>query len=231
MAVKTTGILLARKTSKPSHTSKSLASISDEPISVPVQRLRPTQVAVGMWAVAAKRKRLEVRKAKGEKLDQFLRSRPIPTVRGPRNLLYIVDHHHLTLAVMQSGVATMFAAIIKDLSNVPAERFWSEMIAEGLAYPFDEFGDRIPLSRIPKSMVALKADPYRDLAWSVREAGGFEKCWTKYSEFRWANFFRTSIDPRVVERDYGRAVSIALRLARSSSAAHLPGFLAMQEAA
>lgn len=175
-----------------------------------------------MRAVAAKRRRL---KEKGDKLESFLKNRVIPAVRGPRDALYIVDHHHRTLALLQCGVDTVFATVVGDLSDLPSEAFWPEMVNNGWAYPFSEEGEPIAHRRIPASIAQLRADPYRDLAWSVREIGGFEKSWMNYSEFRWANYFRTSIDPRVVEGDYERAVALALRLARSSSAAHLPGYI------
>lgn len=192
------------------------------PVAVSIRDLRPTQTAVGMRAVAAKRRRL---KDKGGKLEGFLRSRVIPAVRGPRDALYIVDHHHRTLALLQCGVESAFANVVGDLSDLTREAFWQAMIANGWAYPFGEDGEPIAHRQIPASMAQLRADSYRDLAWSVRESGGFEKSWVNYSEFRWANYFRTSIDPHVVESDYERAVAIALRLAKSSSAAHLPGYI------
>jgi len=197
------------------------------PLSVPLGDLRPTQTAVGMRAVAAKRRRL---KDKGDKLESFLKSRAIPAVRGPRNTLYIVDHHHRTLALLQCGVETVFVNVVGDLADLPRDDFWRAMIANGWAYPFNEEGEPIAHRHIPASIAQLRADPYRDLAWSVRENGGFEKSWLNYSEFRWANYFRTSIDPRVVEDDYERAVALALRLAKSSSAAHLPGYIGKSEA-
>lgn len=192
------------------------------PTLVRVHNLRPTQTAVGMRAVAAKRRRLA---SKGRKLVAFLRERPIPAVLGPRKALYIVDRHHMTAALLQSGVDHAFAHVIGDLSHLTTDNFWFEMVAEGWAHPFSVTGARVSHRCIPTSIADLRADPYRDIAWSVREAGGFAKSWVAYSEFRWANFFRTSIDPRVVAADYDRAVSIALRLARSSSASHLPGYL------
>ena len=38
-------------------------------------------------------------------------------------------------------------------------------------------------------------DPYRSLAWIVRDKHGYLKNDTPFSEFKWANFFRTRILP------------------------------------
>lgn len=193
--------------------------------------LRPTQGSVGMRAVAAKQQRIEVRKADPERLAAFLNRRVIPAVRGPAQQLYIVDHHHLSLALIRSGIERAFVTVLKDLSGCSGSTFWDHMAHEGFAYPYDEKGEPIPARALPSTMRALRADGYRDLAWSVREAGGYEKSWIKYSEFKWANFFRTSIDPRLVKNDYDLALKLALRLARSSNASGLPGYRAEKAAA
>lgn len=196
---------------------------SSAPITVPIESLRPTQVAVGMRAVAAKRKQLAARKRR--KIGRYLERRPIPAVYGPGQELYIVDHHHLSVALLQSRVANAFVRIIDDYSDLTPRQFWSTMEKQGLVYPFDETGSRVSLSRMPCDIDSLKADVYRDLAWSVREAGGFKKTRAPYSEFRWAEFFRTTIPKRLVIDCYEEAVSLGRKLARSAAAAGLPGYV------
>ena len=97
------------------------------------------------------------------------------------------------------------------------------MEAEGCLYPFDEEGRRIKPSRLPARLAGLRADPYRDLAWSVREAGGYDKGTRPYSEFAWADYFREQISERAIDRDYDAAVAKAVQLARRKDAAGLPG--------
>ena len=58
-----------------------------------IASFRPTQGAVGMRAVARKRRKLENRVAKGRRVEKVLRARPIPTVLGPNGALYLVDCH------------------------------------------------------------------------------------------------------------------------------------------
>jgi hypothetical protein len=99
------------------------------------------------------------------------------------------------------------------------------MEAEGRLYPFDEEGRRVPPALLPLGLHELRHDPYRDLAWEVREAGGFVKSRIAYAEFQWANFFRQHITLSSVRRDHDAAVERATRLARSRPAAKLPGYV------
>lgn len=210
---------------KPSSPTRSCAALSDGlQILVPLETLRPTQVAVGPRAVADKRRRLGSHVRKPKKLARYLAQRPIPAVYGPRSEIYIVDHHHLSMALMHSGVLAAYVEILDDFSALTPAKFWSAMEARGLIYPFDEQGRRVAVSRLPRGVRQLRDDPYRDLAWSVREAGGFSKTRAPFSEFRWAEFFRQRLDPLVVSRNYKRAVAQATLLARSAEAAQLPGF-------
>ena len=195
-------------------------------VRVPLEELRPTQSAVGMRAVAKKRARVEQRASESKRLEKFLGKRPIPSVLGPGGELFMIDHHHLGLALWQAEVESAFVFIIEDLSVLPVAAFWREMEAKGRLYPFDEAGRRIRPSRLPVRLGGLRADPYRDLAWSVREAGGYDKVARPYSEFEWADYFRGRITEAALARDYDAAVQRAVRLARKKTASRLPGYRA-----
>ena len=178
-----------------------------------------------MRAVAMKRRRIEKRLDKRSRFRRFLEDRPIPSVRGPGGQLFMVDHHHLGLALWQAEVETAFVHVIEDLSVLPVATFWRRMEHDGRAYPFDETGRRIAPSRLPRRLDALAEDGYRDLAWSVREAGGFMKSQVPFSEFAWANFFRARIPLSILARDFDLAHDKAMWLARSRDARALPGFI------
>lgn len=195
-----------------------------KPIFVPLDLLRPTQMAVGMRAVAAKREKVERRADKPRKMMHYLEKRPIPAVLGPNTGIYIIDHHHLSLALWLSDVSEVFVDIIDDLSRVSPPRFWNRMAADGRIHPYDSSGQNVQADQLPTHIRELASDPYRDLAWSVREAGGFAKTTTPYSEFRWAAYFRRNIAPSTVRRDFDLAHDQAMWLARSRCAARLPGF-------
>jgi hypothetical protein len=147
-------------------------------------------------------------------------------VRGPGGRLYIVDRHHLGVALWQAEVERAYVRIIDDLSRLAPRAFWHHMEAAGWVYPFDERGERVSLSDLPARLDALRSDLYRDLAWSVRVAGGFVKSPEPFAEFRWAEFFRANLARRALREDYEAAVKSAHRLARSKEAKALPGYIA-----
>ena len=50
-----------------------------------------------------------------------------------------------------------------------------------------------PPQTLPTHIKDLAFDPYRSLAWIVREQHGYLKNNVPFSEFKWANFFRTRV--------------------------------------
>jgi hypothetical protein len=201
------------------------ASHSTPLIRVPITSLRPTQAAVGMRAVATKRQKVEKRARQRGRIDDYLGQRPIPSVLGPGGDLFMIDHHHLGLALWQAEVESAFVIVVEDLSVLPVAAFWRRMEADGRVYPFDGDGQRISPARLPRRLGGLRADAYRDLAWSVREAGGFHKTRAPYAEFVWADFLRPRISEQALRRDYDGAVVKAVKLCRSRQAGGLPGFV------
>jgi hypothetical protein len=196
-----------------------------KPFPVALEILRPTQMAVGMRAVESKRRKIERRAKSRRRLRNYLEERPVPAIRGPGEGFFIIDRHHLSLALWQSDVDEAFVTLVGDLSHLPRERFLRQMASLGLLYAYDGHGRPISPTQLPVTLGALRCDPYRDLAWSVRRAGGFQKTNRPYAEFCWANFFRTRIPRATVRSDFGHAHDRAMRLARSQAAQHMPGYL------
>lgn len=204
-------------------TRRSKCVASGALVRAPLELLRPTQMAVGMRSVVRKQRKLERRAGKRKRIEKILVKRPIPAVRGHGGALFIVDHHHFGLALWQAQVKSVYAQVIDDLSALSPAAFWRRMEADGWLHLYDERGQRIKPALLPTSLDALRHDPFRDLAWDVREAGGFRKADEPYAEFHWANFFREHIALSAIRRDYKAAVRTALKLSRSEQAAHLPG--------
>ncbi len=194
-------------------------------LSFPPEELRPTQLTVGMRAVAAKREKVERRARSFRKLRRFLEDRPIPAIRGPNDDLFIIDHHHLSLALLKSDVEEAFVTVVGDLSHLPRKGFLQKMAGLGLLHAYDTHGHPVSPTKLPERLDKLRSDPFRDLAWSVREAGGFAKTGKPYAEFRWADFFRTRIPRSTVRRDFDYAHDRAMWLARSREAARMPGYV------
>ncbi|MGA8610324.1 MAG: ParB-like protein [Xanthobacteraceae bacterium] len=189
---------------------------------VAITDLRPTQITVGMREVMAKRKRWrETGTTKGRK---FLGKHMIPVILGPKRRHFVIDHHHLALALHEEGVSDLAVTVVANLSRLESDEFWTVMDNHGWMHPFDAKGRRRHYGDIPKSVTAMVDDPYRSLAGELRRVGGFAKDTMPFSEFVWADFLRRRVKQRMVEQDFDRAMEMALKLAKSSDADYLPGW-------
>jgi hypothetical protein len=195
-----------------------------EPVltTVAITDLRPTQLTVGMREVMAKRKRW--RETGVKKGNKFLGRHLIPVILGPKRRNYVIDHHHLALALHDEGVKQVAVTVIADLSQLDGDAFWVFMDNRSWMHPFDTKGKRHHYKDIPKSVTDLVDDPFRSLAGELRRAGGFAKDTTPFSEFLWADFLRRRMKPKSVERDFARAVEKAMQLAKGMEANYLPGW-------
>lgn len=182
-------------------------------------------MAVGMRAVEAKRQKVEKHINRRRKMRRFLEKRPIPVIQGPDDEYYLIDHHHLCLALWHNEVDEVFIRIVSDLSDMSKREFLRSMTAFGWMHAFDVQGQKICPTRLPPSIDKLRSDPYRDLAWSVRRAGGLRKTEIPFIEFAWANYFRLNIPEQLVRTDFKKAHGAAMKLARSQVARKLPGFV------
>lgn len=180
-------------------------------------------MAVGMRSVKYKRRRIEHRRA--GRIEKVLAGRPIPAVLGPKGQLFMIDRHHFGLALWQADVTAAYVHLIADKSQLGQAAFLREMEAEGRLYPYDEDGQRVSLKLLPTTLWDLRNDPFRDLAWEVRAAGGYHKSRMPFAEFSWANFFRERISLASVRHNYDGAIGKAMKLTRHAAAAELPGFL------
>jgi hypothetical protein len=189
---------------------------------VPLGELRPTQITVGMREVAAKRKAW--RGKSGEKGAEYLGNHMIPAVLGPKDRCYIIDHHHLTRALLDESVASVLVVIVKRLKRLDMDAFWFFLDNHNWMHPFDDKGRRCGYEAIPKSVGELVDDPFRSLAGELRHIGGFAKDTTPFSEFLWADFLRRRIKRKSVDADFEGALEEALRLAKSEDADYLPGW-------
>lgn len=195
-----------------------------EPILRPVAilDLRPTQITIGMREV--REKRMELRRRGDKEIARFLGTHMIPVILGPAKRCYIIDHHHLSLALHGEGLKQVLVLVVSDLSTLDRGAFWTFLDNSGWTHPYDENGVRRDYAEIPKTVDKMKDDPYRSLAGELRRAGGFAKDTTPFSEFLWADFLRRHIKRKKVRGDFDRAFKAALKLAHSRDAHYLPGW-------
>ena len=184
--------------------------------------LHPTQMTAGFAEVALKRREWAALSKKDRK--QLLASHWFPSVLGPRGRSYIVDHHHLGLALLEEGVEHVKLMVLEDLSYLAPAIFWRVMEQRNWVHPFDENGKRQPYTDIPARITDLVDDPHRSLAGMLRSAGGFAKDTSPFAEFLWADYLR----PHIPRGQIRKALDVALReaqgLAKSPLARYLPGW-------
>ena len=189
--------------------------------------LHPTQITVGAAEVAVKRAQWAGLKRKER--QRTLSAHWFPVVKGPRGRHYIVDHHHLGLALHEEAVDHVWVMELDDLSAIEGEAFWRVMEFHRWAHPYDEKGRRLDYGAIPSDIAKLRDDPYRSLAGLVRKAGGYAKDTAPFSEFLWADFFRPLIAPKKLRKTATQALPVealqqAVALARGPAARYLPGW-------
>jgi hypothetical protein len=188
----------------------------------PIADLKPTQITVGLHEVEEKRKRFrQMNAAEG---GAFIGRHMIPCVLGPKKRHYLIDNHHLALALHKEGVEQVLVNVVADLGALTKTSFWRFMDNRNWCHPYDAEGRRVDFDDIPSSIEALEDDPYRSLAGDLRHAGGYAKDMTPFSEFLWADFLRGRIKAKSIDKNYDHALARAVALARSDDAAFLPGW-------
>jgi hypothetical protein len=195
-----------------------------EPVlhAIPIAELRPTQITVGMREVKAKQKSWQQTDKK--KKAEFLGRHMIPVIRGPKDRLFVIDHHHLSLALHNEGVKELLVTAVADLRNLAEDAFWVYMDNRSWVHPYDAAGRRRRYDEIPRRIIDLKDDPFRSMAGELRRIGGFAKDTTPFSEFLWADFLRRRISRSLAKRDFPRALKQGFKLAKSEDAGYLPGW-------
>ncbi len=206
-------------------------------IKVDLEKLRPTQLACGWQEVEAKE--WEILSLKRDKIESFLKKKPIPVVAGPNGKMYLVDRHHMGLALLRisdrweweekdtvNPYDKCYVKIVSDYSKekMTKEEFFEKLEADGMLHPFNENGERVDIHFIPRTLADLKDDPYRALAGFARKSGAYKKSQTPYSEFKWADYFRVQIPVDYIKSNIQGALSLALDLAVKKEAKSLPGY-------
>jgi hypothetical protein len=184
--------------------------------------LHPTQITAGFAEVALKRREWAGLSKKNRK--ELLSSHWFPAVLGPRGRSYIVDHHHLGLALHEEAVERVKLMVLDDLSYLVPTIFWRVMEQRNWVHPFDAGGKRRPYSDIPARITDLADDPHRSLAGMLRSAGGFAKDAAPFAEFLWADYLRPHFTRAQIRKSLDVTLREAQGLARSPLARYLPGW-------
>lgn len=186
--------------------------------------LRPTQFAVGMREVELKTRKLK--DLGHSELKDFLRDHPVPVVVAPDRELHLIDHHHLARAAWESGLNELAIRVEADLSALSPSAFWKKMEERNWLYLRDQFGKGPHAPELlPIDVRGLADDPFRSLAWALREKKGFEKSPVPFCEFRWSEFLRKHIPGNPLRMGFHQALEAALKLCHHPDAKALPGYV------
>ena len=134
-------------------------------------------------------------------MHDYLRIRPVPIIVR-KDKFYLVDHHHLVRALYEGlrrelkKDLCVYVQVLQNWSSLSRNHFWKSMFENNWVYLFDDAGGgpQQP-EQLPKHVKDLTFDVYRSVAMLVRNQHGYLKNDTPFSEFKWANFFRTRILP------------------------------------
>jgi len=210
-----------------------------------IHMIHPTQCTVGYAEVAVKMEELSKYEKNGE-LAKHLKSKEIPCVLGPDNIIYITDHHHMGLALTilaaeweednskktkeENPFTKCTFSILYDFSksNLPKKEFFKVLDSLHFVHKYDENGEKQKYGEIPKRLIDLKNDPYRSLAGFVRKSGGYKKIDKPYLEFEWADYFRQHITLEEIDNDMKESVTKGVQLALSENANKLPGWTGLE---
>jgi hypothetical protein len=189
-----------------------------------VLELYPTQLALGLYEVDEKVAHLK--KVSSADAERYIREHPVPIVLGPRGRRYLVDHHHLVRACWEVGIGEVVGELRGDLSELDMDRFWARLTELHWSHLYDQFGHGPhPYTNLPSTVRGLGDDPFRSLAWAVREAGGYTKSEEPFCEFQWANYFRKFLGTHPVVDDFEKALQEAMTLTKRPEASNLPGYV------
>ncbi|MGZ3723640.1 MAG: ParB-like protein [Bdellovibrionales bacterium] len=189
-----------------------------------ILNFRPTQFVLGMKEIESK-----VEKMKGynsKQMAAYCAEHVVPVVLGPNKQTYAIDHHHFLRACWEVEVEDYEIKVIKDLSDLSEIDFWNLMIKNDWVYLHDQFGlgPHSPLA-LPADIRCMADDPYRSLAWALRDQGFIKKIDTPFFEFQWAAFLRHNLEFKLHSKsNFDQFIKVAKDLAKSKSASHLPGY-------
>lgn len=197
---------------------------------IDAHRLHPTQFCLGFREVNYKAARMS--RMSTARLIAYLKHKNVPVVIGPGGIPYLTDGHHTIRALLDSSQPdkTVYGHILANWSDLNAAAFWARMQCHHYAYLYNDHGmGPLDPAGLPATLLHMESDPFRSLAWGVKEHHGYREVKGPagfFQEFHWGDFFRSQIHWNDEDdADFARAVRAADALAHSPAAAGLPGYI------
>ena len=194
-------------------------------LEVPVARLRPTQMCVGLAEV-----RQRVREFKDESLKErraYLKRKPVPLVRNGAGHLWMVDRHHRLRALLQMDPeATAFGYVVLEVAATENRLTLQTLRQRGWLYLYNRRGHGpFPPEHLPQQVSTLQDDAYRSLVWRLKREGYIAAApLAPFHEFRWGAWLRRCSLPAFHSLYLEPALPTARRLVCSPAASVLAGW-------
>lgn len=134
--------------------------------------MRVTQDAVGYgWVQRTIDKYMNSKKNAQARCNE----KPVPVVKGPGNLLYIIDHHHLLAGLDFSGFDSVQPTIevTCDYSDAASmDAFWAKMTEANFVYPFGR-----PIGSPTSMPVKLDPSKFGKLSFTASSSSFVDDAW------------------------------------------------------
>ncbi len=196
-----------------------------ELIEVSIARLQPTQLCVGLAEVRSRQR--DFLEESAEQRLRYLRTKPVPLVRGGEGELWMIDRHHRLRALVEvDPEARAYGYVVLDLPGSGRHAVLQEMARRGWLYLHDGRGlGPLEPAVLPRHLLDLQDDPYRSLVWKLKRERLIEPHpLIPYHEFRWGAWLRSRPLPPFGSHRLEPALPTARSLVRSAAAAHLAGW-------
>lgn len=216
-----------------------------EKIKVSPTLLHPTQFLFSELEVNFKIKELkEIMTEEGEEgVVEFLKDHRGQVVVGPQNKMWIVDGHHLALALDvlrkrddRFKSINVYLKILHEWNELSPKEFEKAMKLGNkhgedgdypLVYLKDNRGREQSFGKLPKKLSSMKDSPYRSLVWLLKEVNAIEELKeVPYQEFIVAEYLQKHIKlpSKMTKKAYDQALNQALDLIRDSDEDAFPGY-------
>jgi hypothetical protein len=186
-----------------------------ELLELPLDRLQPTQLCLGLAEVRARA--CDFRLESPASRRRYLRSRPVPVAVSSAGEHWMIDRHHRLRALLDvdPGVS-VYCAVVLRLEGASRAHCLEELNRRGWLYLHDGEGrGPHPPERLPRRLEALGDDPYRSLVWKLKQEGLIRAQPTlPFHEFRWGAWLRQQPLPPFSSIELDPALPAARELVR-----------------
>jgi len=189
---------------------------SEKLIKLNVKDLKPTQMCIGLAQV--ENRKIDFKNQAKERIVKHLINKPVPVVTNGKNEYWMLDRHHRLRALLEvEHSAEAYGYVVKKIDNAETSEILSFLNDQGWLYLYDNkgLGPYSP-KELPINLLEMKDDPYRSLAWRLKQEGIFQpKPDIPYYEFRWSLWLRTRNFPPFNSRNLEPALIAARKLVSS----------------